>query len=94
MDSLDSAAYDTTGEAIQQGVYLQVGAFSSSGNAQQLLARLTSELELDTQQTRVVLTGKLHRVQLGPYPSDDAARAERARVQERLAMNAILVRRD
>jgi rare lipoprotein A len=94
VDSLDSAAYDTTGEAIEQGVYLQVGAFSSSGNAQQLLARLTSELELDTEQTRVVLTGKLHRVQLGPYPSDDAAQAERARVQERLAMNAILVRRD
>lgn len=94
VDSLDSAAYDTTGEAIQQGVYLQVGAFSSSGNAQQLLARLTRELELDTQQTRVVLTGKLHRVQLGPYPSDDAAQAERARVQERLALNAILVRRD
>lgn len=94
VDSLDSAAYDTTGEVIQQGVYLQVGAFSSSGNAQQLLARLARELELDTQQTRVVLTGKLHRVQLGPYPSDDAAQAERARVQERLAMNAILVRRD
>ncbi|OYW39386.1 MAG: hypothetical protein B7Z35_04550 [Hydrogenophilales bacterium 12-61-10] len=94
VESLDSAAYDTTGEAIEQGLYLQVGAFSSPGNAQQLLARLTRELELDDQQTRVVLTGKLHRVQLGPYPSDDAAQAERGRVQERLALNAILVRRD
>ena len=94
VQSLDSAAFDTTGEAIEQGVYLQVGAFSSPGNAQQLLTRLTRELELDTDQSRVVLNGKLHRVQLGPYPSDDAAHAERSRVQERLAMNAILVRRD
>jgi rare lipoprotein A len=94
VESLDPAAYDTTGEAIQQGIYLQVGAFSRSENAQQLLARLARELELDTSQSRVVLNGKLHRVQLGPYPSDDAARAERNRVQERLALNAILVRRD
>ena len=61
------------GEAIKEGIYLQVGAFASSGNAQQLLARLTRELELDASQTRVVLTGTLHRVQLGPYSSDDAA---------------------
>jgi rare lipoprotein A len=94
VEGLDPTAYDTTGEAIGQGVYLQVGAFSSPGNAQQLLDRLMHELELDSGQTRVVLTGKLHRVQLGPYASDDVAQAERARVQERLALNAILVRRD
>ncbi len=93
VESLD-ASYDTTGEAIQQGIYLQVGAFSSSGNAQQLLTRLTRELELDSNQTRIVLNGKLHRVQVGPYLSDDAAQAERTRVQERLAMNAVLVRQD
>ena len=94
VEGLDPAAFDTTGEVIGQGVYLQVGAFSNPGNAQQLLDRLTRELELDGGQTRVVLTGKLHRVQLGPYASDDVAQAERARVQERLALNAILVRRD
>ena len=94
VESLDPAAYDMKGEAIKEGIYLQVGAFASSGNAQQLLARLTRELELDASQTRVVLTGKLHRVQLGPYSSDDAAQVERTRVQERLALNAILVRRD
>ncbi|MDO9220901.1 MAG: septal ring lytic transglycosylase RlpA family protein, partial [Thiobacillus sp.] len=94
VESLDPAAYDMMGEAIQQGVYLQVGAFSSPGNAQQLLTRLARELELETNQSRVVLSGKLHRVQLGPYPSDGAAQLERSRVQERLALNAILVRRD
>jgi rare lipoprotein A len=94
VESLDPAAYDMKGEAIKEGIYLQVGAFASSGNAQQLLARLTRELELDASQTCVVLTGKLHRVQLGPYSSDDAAQVERSRVQERLALNAIVVRRN
>lgn len=93
VESLDPASYDTTGEAIQQGIYLQVGAFSSSDNAQQLLARLSRELELDTSQSRLVLNGKLHRVQLGPYPSDDAAQSDRTQVQERLGLNAVLVKR-
>jgi rare lipoprotein A len=94
VETLDPVYYDTTGEAIEQGVYLQVGAFSSSDNAQQLLARLSRELDLDTDQTRIVLNGKLHRVQLGPYPSDDAAESDRARVQQRMALNAVLVKRE
>ena len=94
VESLDPAAYDTQGEAIIEGVYLQVGAFSNADNARQLLARLLRELELDASQTRVVLNGSLHRVQLGPYPSDDAAHSDRARVRERLDLNAVLVRRD
>lgn len=94
VESLDPAAYDTQGEAIVEGVYLQVGAFSNADKARQLLDRLTRELELDASQTRVVLNGSLHRVQLGPYPSDDAAHSDRMRVRERLDMNAVLVRRD
>lgn len=94
VESLDPAAYDTQGEAISEGVYLQVGAFSSADNARQLLDRLTRELELDASQTRVVLNGSLHRAQLGPYPSDAAAHSDRARVRERLDLNAVLVRRD
>jgi rare lipoprotein A len=92
VESLDPAAYDTTGEAIQQGVYLQVGAFANPDNARHLLARLSRELELDAGQTRLVLDGKLHRVQLGPYPSDDAAAEDRSRVRERLDLDAVLVR--
>jgi rare lipoprotein A len=94
VESLDPAAYDTQGAALKEGVYVQVGAFSSADNARQLLDRLTRELELDPGQTRVVLSGSLHRVQLGPYPSDDAAQSARARVRERLDLNAVLVRRD
>jgi len=94
VESLDPAAYDTQGEALQEGVYLQVGAFSRADNAQQLLDRLTGALELDPGRSRVVLNGKLHRVQLGPYPGDAAAHADRARVRERLDLNAVLVRHD
>jgi rare lipoprotein A len=94
VESLDPATYDTQGEAIKDGVYLQVGAFSRADNARQLLDRLTRELELDAGLTRVVLNGSLHRVQLGPYPDDDAAQADRVRVRERLDLNAVLVRRD
>jgi len=75
-------------------VYLQVGAFASADNAVQLTGRLADELEFDTDRTRVVRDGALHRVQLGPYPSDDAAHADRARLQERLDLNPVLVRRD
>jgi len=94
VESLDPAAYDTQGEAIGVGVYLQLGAFSSAGNAQKLLDRLTGELQFDPARTRLVLNGSLHRVQLGPYPSDDAAHADRERVRERLDLNSVLVRRD
>ena len=93
VESLNPAAYDTQGEAIKGGVYLQVGAFSRADNAQQMHDRLARELALDAGQSRVVLNGDLHRVQLGPYSDDDAANSDRNRLRERLALNAVLVRR-
>lgn len=77
-----------------EGIYLQVGAFSSFDNAQRLIERLTREPEFDAERTRVVMNGDLHRVQVGPYDSEDAAHADRARIRERLDLNAVLLRRD
>jgi rare lipoprotein A len=94
VESIDPAASESQGDAPQEGVYLQVGAFSRAENAQHLQQRLKQTLDLDADHARVVLTGSLHRVQLGPYASDDAARADRKRVRERLDLNAVLVRRD
>jgi rare lipoprotein A len=94
VESLAPTADGTQGESLREGIYLQVGAFSRADNARQLLDRLTGVLDLDTSRSRVVLNGTLHRVQLGPYPGDDAAHADRARVRERLDLNAVLVRRD
>ncbi len=94
VESLDPDAYDTRGEVLPEGVFLQIGAFSRADNAQQLVTRLARELAVDPERTRVVLRDKLHRVQMGPYSSDDEALADRARVRERLDLNAVLVRRD
>ena len=94
VESVDPDVSDTQGKALQNGIYLQVGAFSSVDNARQLLDRLKRTLDIDASQTRLVLDGNLHRVQIGPYSSDDAAQSDRARVRERLDLNAVLVRRD
>jgi rare lipoprotein A len=96
VESIDPDTYAAQEQeaAPGRGVYLQVGAFSRADNAEQLLGRLARELELDPGQTRVVRDGSLHRVQVGPYRSDDAADADRERLQERLDLKAVLVRRD
>ncbi|MFO7543221.1 MAG: septal ring lytic transglycosylase RlpA family protein [Thiobacillus sp.] len=94
LESIDPDDYDVQGEAVNDGVYLQIGAFLQVENAQNLLERIQRALELDDSRARIVLTGVLHRVQIGPYASDDDARAERARVRERLDLNAVLIRRE
>ena len=92
---LDAAPAIMVREAVgNDSIYLQVGAFSNVDNAQRLIERLTREPEFDVERTRVVMSGSLHRVQLGPYASEDAAHADRARIRERLALDAVLLRRD
>jgi rare lipoprotein A len=59
-----------------------------------LLERLQRTLEVDPARTRVVLVGALHRIQIGPYAGEADARADRARVRERLDLDAVLVRRE
>lgn len=94
VEGIDPDAYDTQGEALQSGVFLQLGAFAQQDNAQQLLERLIREMDVDANRTRVVLSGLLHRVQLGPYFNDGEAQADRVRLRERLNLNAVLVKRD
>jgi rare lipoprotein A len=71
-----------TGESQgRQGIFLQLGAFSSADNAENLRARLASELDWLTETIRVQ-PGDVYRVQLGPYGSrDDAEKvAEKIRI--------------
>lgn len=93
LDPADSVAQQQAADP-RGGVYLQVGAFASADNARALRDRLSSALGLDAARTRVVQSGSLHRVQLGPYADDAAAHADRARVRERLDLSAVLLRRD
>ena len=100
VEAIDGAAPDAAEAAAAQrpprsdGIYLQVGAFSSAGNAQRLVERLAREPEFDAERARVVMAGDWHRVQVGPYASEDAAHADRVRIRERLALEAVLLRRD
>jgi rare lipoprotein A len=94
VESIAPTAYPERGDASGSEVYLQVGAFSRADNARQLRDRLARELELDAGRITLVRKGSLHRVQLGPYPGEVAALADRSRVRERLDLNAVLVRRD
>lgn len=94
VESIDPAAADVRGSAVREGVYLQVGAFSRPESALRLRERLGGALEVEGSRTRVVSDGDLHRVQVGPYASDDAARTDRERLRERLALNAVIVRHD
>jgi rare lipoprotein A len=94
VESIDPDTYDVQGEAFNDGVYLQVGAFTQADNAHKLLERLQRALELGGARARVVLIGALHRVQIGPYAGEDDAQAVRARVRERLDLDAVLIRRE
>jgi len=94
VESIVPSAYSQQGDASGAAVYLQVGAFARADNARQLRDRLTRELDLDADRISLVRKDSLHRVQLGPYPGEAAALADRSRVRERLDLNAVLVRRD
>ena len=94
LDPADSAAQQDAAGSPRGSVYLQVGAFSSVDNARVLRDRLSGALGLDAGRARVVQSGSLHRVQIGPYADDAAAQTDRTRVRERLDLAAVLVRRD
>lgn len=94
VETLDPETVDTQGDALAEGVFLQLGAFSRAENAEQLRERVRRSLALEASRLRVVLVKSLYRVQIGPYAGDEAALVDRSRVREQLDINAILVRRN
>lgn len=52
-----------------KGVYLQLGAFSSADNAENLRNHLMRELDWLVEPMRIHPAGGIHRLQLGPYAS-------------------------
>ena len=67
--------------SLASGVYLQLGAFSSADNADNLKRHLNGELNWLDRPMHIIKTDTLHRVQLGPFASRAAAEpvAERIR---------------
>jgi len=64
-----------------KGIYLQLGAFSSADNAENLKNHLLRELDWLTETMRVNPAGGIHRLHLGPY----ASRGDADRVAEKIS---------
>jgi rare lipoprotein A len=70
-------------------IYVQVGAFSSRGNAEDLRTRVASEFPGEA--LNVVSISELWRLHVGPYESQEAARAVAQRIESRLNLKGFLV---
>jgi rare lipoprotein A len=64
-----------------KGIYLQLGAFSSADNAENLKNHLLRELDWLTESMRINQGGGIHRLHLGPY----ASRGDADRVAEKIS---------
>jgi rare lipoprotein A len=68
------------GDPGTKGIYLQLGAFSSAENAENLKNHLLRELDWLTEAIRINPAGGIHRLHLGPY----ASRGDADRVAEKI----------
>jgi rare lipoprotein A len=76
-----------------RGHYLQLGAFGNRDNAEALKSRLARELGALGDKLVVQAAGKLYRLQLGPWPDAQEARAVAERIRETLDYTPVLVQR-
>ena len=72
-------------------VYLQLGAFSSRENAEDLRSRIARQLSWLTDAIQVLSVGNLWRLHVGPYGSSEAARAAAARIESELKLKPLVV---
>lgn len=63
-----------------RGIFLQLGAFASAENAENLKNHLTRDLDWLSDPIQIHRAGNIHRLHLGPYPS----RAEAERMAQRI----------
>ncbi len=80
--------------AIAGGVYLQLGAFSQSTNAQSLASRVNGPLAAaGLPPAQVAQTGSLYRVHVGPYSDRNAAEAALQSVADRTGILPSIITR-
>jgi len=72
-------------------VYLQLGAFSSRENAEDLRSRIARQLSWLADAVKVLSVGNLWRLHVGPYASSDAARAVAVRIESELSLKPLVV---
>lgn len=76
-----------------KGLFLQIGAFASPENAENLKAHLARELDWLAEPMRVNAGGGLHRLHLGPYASRGDADRVAERIQAALGYRPTIVTR-
>jgi rare lipoprotein A len=80
-------------KAEARGIFLQLGAFSAHESAENFRARVYRELAWLSEAIHVVAGGALFRLQLGPYRTQDDARAIADRIQSELSLRPLIVAR-
>ena len=88
-----TAVVTASATAMRQGLYLQLGAFSSPDNAGSFLARLRAESDWLAPALQVVPNDGWYRVHAGPYASVAEARAAAARIGEAFGIKPVVVTR-
>jgi rare lipoprotein A len=83
-DSVETAAQ-------AKAVYVQLGAFASRENAEDLRGRLARQLVWLSETVQVLASGNLWRLHVGPYGSNDAARSVAERIETELNLKPLLV---
>jgi rare lipoprotein A len=76
-----------------RGIFLQLGAFSARESAENFRVRVYRELAGLSEAIHVVAGGALFRLQLGPYRTQDDARAIADRIQSELSLRPLIVAR-
>lgn len=79
--------------SIAKGVYLQLGAFSSADNAENLKNHLTRELDWVVEPMRINPAGGIHRLHLGPYASRGDAEKVADKIRAALGFKPTFVTR-
>lgn len=90
-DAADSgtAGGDPAEPGDENGIYLQIGAFTRQENAESLARRVRQRLKLDAAQVSVREVANLYRVLVGPHPDEEAVSVIENRLRERMGLDAV-----
>lgn len=75
------------------GIYIQLGAFSTPGNADAFLQKMRMDLDWLADSMNVYKKGRLYRVHAGPYASREDADRAALRVHKELGFRALVLDR-
>ncbi len=74
-----------------RGVFLQLGAFSSRDNAEEMRAKIYRQLDWLNDPVEIRLQGRLYRLLAGPYADRDAARGVATHIDASMQITPVVV---